>query len=158
MARLNLTKKKQDYVVERATPEGEKRREIRIVDWERIKKRIKDVPQESALDNFLNNAPWVSFSIAATSGLTLIFLDKGKSLIYSLYVCVAIFGFILGLILFFVNKQKTKEKKDYLTFIEEDMNEVEKTFISEEQEEKEPEEKMGERIEEEEIDVKDIPF
>ncbi len=125
---FNIKRETTGYWVERPTLDGEARRMIRVADWDRIKRKVRDILQGNWLDRIMIHSAVFFLGVAITSFIGLMPLDRKGFEHYSLYLCVAIFSLILSVILFLTDWQKNKGKKQDKEEIETDMEEIEKTF------------------------------
>lgn len=123
--RLNLNSSEIIYV---PSPDSRKRMAIRFTDWERIKRNI------SMLKENTSNLPVfysILFGISGTSWLTIIPLYYSQGLspwVIPLYTCIAIFSLICGSVFVWVDHFVNINKKSKIEYIESDIKDIEKVF------------------------------
>lgn len=130
--KFNIKKETTEYIVENPTLNGEKRRSIRVADWNRIKRKLKAISQGSWLDRIMKDAAIFFLGISITTSFGLFSFSKETFKYYNLYICIAIFSLAFSVILFLADWQRSKDKEGRSQEVEIDMEEIEETFGKEE--------------------------
>ena len=109
-------------------PEKERRKAIRIMDWNRCKKKIKDIQKSSKRLTQLYST-FLGLSFSSLINTIVVWESTGiSSIIKAFYACVFIFSGILFAVFYKMDEAADKKTKSDCQSILDDMEEIESTF------------------------------
>lgn len=123
----DLKVQKGSFEVQYPSQSGETRRLIRLADWNRLNRKLNELPSGNWY-TLLKEVAFALFGISIPAALSLLVIDKDKQLIYAIYTCSAVASFILAVIFLFVHMRLNKDKTEAIKEIRTDMDEIESTF------------------------------